>query len=120
VIEMGLTNKRVVVSGAGNIKERAGHGRPATLQLARAGARLACIDLDSGRAESAAAEARSQGVEAYPIVADMTDRQQVARSIGEAVQALGGIDVCVDIIGGAVLDGHVPSELTHLESFPGR
>ena len=31
----------------------------------------------------------------------MTDPAQVSRAIDEAVAAMGGIDVCVDIIGGA-------------------
>jgi NAD(P)-dependent dehydrogenase (short-subunit alcohol dehydrogenase family) len=101
MIDLGLDGKRVLISGAGNISERAGHGRHTTLQMARAGARVACIDIDAGRAESIASEARDLGAEAHPIVADMTDSDQVARAIGEAATALGGIDVCVDIIGGA-------------------
>ena len=101
MIDLGLENRRAVVSGAGNISDRAGHGRHTTLQLARAGARLACIDVDAGRAESIVEEARALGAEAHPIVADMTDREQVDRAISEAVRVLGGIDVCVDIIGGA-------------------
>ena len=100
MIDLGLENRRALVSGAGNIPERAGHGRHVTLQLARAGARLACIDVDKGRAESIANEAEAFGAEAHPIVADMTESKQVDRAIGEAVRVLGGIDVCVDIIGG--------------------
>jgi 3-oxoacyl-[acyl-carrier protein] reductase len=69
--------------------------------LARAGARLACIDIDRGRAEDAAAEARAEGAEAHPVIADMTDPRQVEAAISATVEALGGIDVCVDIIGGA-------------------
>jgi NAD(P)-dependent dehydrogenase (short-subunit alcohol dehydrogenase family) len=101
MIDLGLENRRAIVSGAGNIPERAGHGRHTTLQLARAGARLACIDVDAGRAESIADEARALGAEAHPIIADMTESKQVDRAIAEAVGVLGGIDVCVDIIGGA-------------------
>lgn len=101
MIDLGLEGKRAVVSGAGSVPGRAGHGRHTTLQLARAGARLACIDIDPGRAEEIASEAKAEGAEVYPIIADMTDREQVQRAIAESVQVLGGIDVCVDIIGGA-------------------
>jgi len=101
MIDLGLSGKRAVVSGAGYIPTRAGHGRHTTLQLARAGARLACIDIDPQRAKEIAAEARGEGAEAHPVVADMTDRTQVARAIDEAVDLLGGIDVGIDIIGGA-------------------
>lgn len=101
MIDLGLEGRRAVVSGAGYIPTRAGHGRHTTLQLARAGARLACIDIDRTRAEAIVAEARAEGAEAHAVVADMTDGDEVERAVAEAVSALGGIDVCVDIIGRA-------------------
>ena len=42
--------KRAVVSGAGYIPERAGHGWFTSLALAEAGASVACIDIDKQRA----------------------------------------------------------------------
>ena len=101
MIDLGLGGKRAVVSGAGYIPSRAGHGRHTSLTLARAGARVACIDIDEGRAEGIAAEILEEGGEAYPVVADMTERAQVERAVAEAVGLLGGVDLCVDIIGGA-------------------
>ena len=38
MIGFGLEGKRAVVSGAGYIPERAGHGRQSSLKLAEAGA----------------------------------------------------------------------------------
>jgi NAD(P)-dependent dehydrogenase (short-subunit alcohol dehydrogenase family) len=104
MIDLGLEGKGAVVSGAGNIPERAGHGRATSLNLAEAGATVACIDIDKGRAEDIAAEVQSSGGKAFPVVADMTDPAQVARAIEEAAAGLGSIDVCVDIIGGATWD----------------
>jgi len=101
MIDLGLEGKRAVISGAGYLPARAGHGRHTALTLAAAGAHLACIDIDEGRANSIVGEVADAGGVAYPIVADMTERDQVTRAIGEAVGVLGGIDVCVDIIGGA-------------------
>ena len=101
MIDLGLGGKRAVVSGAGSLPGRAGHGRHTALTLAAAGAAVACIDIDRGRAASIVAEIEDAGVVAHPIVADMTRRDQVARAIGTAIDLLGGIDVCVDIIGGA-------------------
>ena len=49
MIDLGLTGKRAIVSGAGFIPERAGHGRQSSLKLAEAGATVACIDIDEGR-----------------------------------------------------------------------
>ncbi len=61
MIDLGLEGKRAVVSGAGYIPSRAGHGRHTSLTLARAGARVACIDIDGGRAEGIAAEILEEG-----------------------------------------------------------
>src|SRR5581483_2641660 len=101
MIDLGLTGKHAVVSGAGYIPERAGHGWFTSLALAEAGAMVACIDIDKERANGIVDEIVGRGGHAVPIVADMTDAVQVARAIDEAAAALGGVDVCVDIIGGA-------------------
>ena len=101
MIDLGLTGKRAIVSGAGFIPERAGHGRQSSLKLAEAGATVACIDIDEGRAKGIVAEIESIGGTAIPVVADMTDRAQAQRAVDEAVAGLGGVDVAVDIIGKA-------------------
>jgi NAD(P)-dependent dehydrogenase (short-subunit alcohol dehydrogenase family) len=102
VIDLGLEGKRALVSGAGWIPERAGHGRRSTLRLAEAGATVACVDIDEGRAVAIVGEVEAAGGKAFPVVADMTDPAQVERAVGEAVAGLGGIDVCVDIVGRAL------------------
>jgi NAD(P)-dependent dehydrogenase (short-subunit alcohol dehydrogenase family) len=104
MIDLGLNAKGALVSGAGYIPERAGHGRAYALKLAEAGAAVACIDIDQGRAEGTAAEVRRNGGAAIPIVADMTIPEEVQRAVDEAVAGLGSIDACVDIIGGARWD----------------
>jgi 3-oxoacyl-[acyl-carrier protein] reductase len=104
MIDFGLSGKGALVSGAGWIRERAGHGRMCSLTLAEAGAALACIDIDEGRAHAIVDEVNSAGGKAFPVVADMTDPVDVQRAVDEAVAGLGSIDVCVDIIGGARWD----------------
>jgi NAD(P)-dependent dehydrogenase (short-subunit alcohol dehydrogenase family) len=104
MIDFGLAGKGAVVSGAGYIPERAGHGRSCARKLAEAGATVACIDIDQSRAEEIVAEIQADGGAAFPVVADMTVLAQVQRATEEAVAALGSIDVCVDIIGGARWD----------------
>jgi len=102
--DLGLNGKRAVVSGAGYLPARAGHGRASALKLAAEGAIVACIDIDEGRAQGIVAEITEAGGRAFPVVADMTDRAQVNRALDEATAQMGGIDVCVDIIGGARWD----------------
>jgi NAD(P)-dependent dehydrogenase (short-subunit alcohol dehydrogenase family) len=104
MITLGLNGKRAIVSGAGYIPERAGHGRLTSLNLGDAGATVACIDIDEGRAKGIVDEITAIGGNAFPVIADMTERSQADRAIDEAVRRLGGVDVCVDIIGGATWD----------------
>jgi NAD(P)-dependent dehydrogenase (short-subunit alcohol dehydrogenase family) len=104
MIDLGLSGKGALVSGAGYIPERAGHGRSCARKLAEAGASVACIDIDRDRAEGIVAEITDDGGAAFPIVADMTVPAEVERAVEEAVAGLGSIDVCVDIIGGARWD----------------
>jgi NAD(P)-dependent dehydrogenase (short-subunit alcohol dehydrogenase family) len=101
VIDLGLSGKGALVSGAGYLPERAGHGRLCSLKLAEAGAAVACVDIDAGRAAGTADEINAAGGKAFPVTADMTDPVQVQRAVDEAAEGLGSIDVCVDIIGGA-------------------
>jgi 3-oxoacyl-[acyl-carrier protein] reductase len=104
MIDFGLSGRVALVSGAGYIPERAGHGRACSLKLAEAGAAVACIDIDESRAEGTATEVRKNGGTAVPIVADMTIPEEVQRAVDEAVEELGQVDACVDIIGGARWD----------------
>lgn len=101
LIDFGLAAKRGLVAGAGYRPSRAGHGRLTSLRLAEAGVALACVDIDEGRANDIVKEVEEAGGRAVPIIADMTVPSESQRAVDEAVEALGGIDVCVDIIGGA-------------------
>jgi NAD(P)-dependent dehydrogenase (short-subunit alcohol dehydrogenase family) len=100
VIDLGLTDKRAIVSGAG--MKSAGHGRLSALRLAAAGANVACIDINEKRGRKVVDEIVSEGGDAFLVMADMTDIDQVRRAVAEATERLGGIDVGVDIVGNAV------------------
>jgi NAD(P)-dependent dehydrogenase (short-subunit alcohol dehydrogenase family) len=84
-----LDGRRFVVIGAGQ-----GIGRQASHALAQAGARLVVVDKEPDLAADIAAE-----VDGTPWSGDATDRDEVARLASSAVDALGGIDGLVDIIG---------------------
>lgn len=91
MLDLGLAGKRALVAGAGQ-----GIGRACALALREAGASVACIDNDAARAEAVAAE-----VEGLPLVVDVRKREDVEGAVRSTVSELGGIDVCVDIIGEA-------------------
>lgn len=104
MISLGLEGKGAVVAGAGSVPGRAGHGPATCLRLAAAGATVACIDIDEGRAAEVVSAVEESGGKAFSVVADLTDRDQVERAVSEAASGLPSVDVCVDIIGGARWD----------------
>jgi 3-oxoacyl-[acyl-carrier protein] reductase len=85
-----------------------GIGRAAALALARAGARVAVLDAEPGRARAVAEELRVLGGESASVVADVTRPDAAARGVGEAARAVGPLDAVVNVVGqaswGALLD----------------
>jgi len=77
---MEYKNRTVVVTGAAS-----GLGAAMAELFARAGARLALLDIDGARAEAGAAELRSRGVEAIAMAVDVADPASLAAA-AQAVQ----------------------------------
>jgi len=84
-----LDGRGFVVAGAGQ-----GIGRQTAHALAQAGARVLCID----NVEEAARQVASE-VDGVPCVADMREREDVERALGQAQQSFGRLDGIVDIVG---------------------
>jgi len=80
---------RVIVTGAGS-----GIGRATARRFADEGARVACLDLH-GHEETAA----GIGAAALAFACDVSDGAAVDAVVGEAVTALGGLDVVCNIAG---------------------
>jgi 3-oxoacyl-[acyl-carrier protein] reductase len=102
MIDLGLDGARAIVIGAGFVPSRAGHGRGSALQLARAGATVACVDKNAERADQIVREITDEGGKAFAIVADVLESDQARRAVDEAASRMGGLDVCVDIVGQAM------------------
>ena len=102
MIDLGLDGARAIVVGAGFIPARAGHGRGSALQLAAAGATVACVDMDEGRAKEIVAEIEAAGGHAFAVVGDVRTEAEASRVVDEAVAGLGGVDVLVDVVGQAI------------------
>lgn len=84
-----LDGRRLLVAGAGQ-----GIGRQVAHALAQVGARLTCLDHDEDAARHVAGE-----VDGTPLVADVRDRGQIERAVSDTLDALGGLDGIVDIVG---------------------
>jgi 3-oxoacyl-[acyl-carrier protein] reductase len=87
-MDLGLTGKRCVVTGASR-----GIGRATAALLAAEGARLLLV----GRAADALAAAAPAGAETF--AADVTERDAGAAIVATCVERLGGIDVLVNNAG---------------------
>jgi 3-oxoacyl-[acyl-carrier protein] reductase/pteridine reductase len=72
-------------------------GKAITLGLARAGANVVInYHTSAAAAQATAVEARSLGVQALPVQADVADRQQVEAMVRAGIDHFGGVDILVN------------------------
>ncbi|WP_396230809.1 SDR family NAD(P)-dependent oxidoreductase, partial [Frankia sp. EI5c] len=98
---LDLTGRKAVVTGAGGD----GLGQAIANRLAGSGADVALVGRTFWKVEKRAAEIEKRwGVKAVPILADMSDWDQVHRAVRESRDALGGLDIMVNnpvmVVGG--------------------
>lgn len=98
-----LSGRVALVTGAGR-----GIGATIATAWARAGADVACLDLDPSSAEATADQVRATGRRAVAIGCDVTDADAVADAVARTVAELGGLHVALNNAGVA---GHAPAEL---------
>jgi NAD(P)-dependent dehydrogenase (short-subunit alcohol dehydrogenase family) len=89
-----LADRIALVTGASS-----GIGRATAIKLAGDGARVALVARNEQKLAEVAARIRATGGEALVEVADLTDDQQAARTIGAAVEHFGGLDILVNAAG---------------------
>jgi NAD(P)-dependent dehydrogenase (short-subunit alcohol dehydrogenase family) len=97
-----LDRKNALVTGAGS-----GIGRAIALAFARAGAQVACVDIDPGLAVATAAEAGRSGRRAVAISCDVGVEGDVKAAAAKALTVLGSIHVLVNGAAGHDPDGTV-------------
>jgi len=97
-----LHDLSIVITGASS-----GIGAELALQLAAQGARVTLV----ARREDALRDvAKRCGSEAYPLVADVTRRDEVRRVVRAAIERFGHVDVWVNNVGRGIT--RMPSDLT--------
>lgn len=93
-----LTGKRALVTGGG-----VGIGRGVVSALASAGASVAFTYLShEPEREFVEATAAASGGPCIPLRVDATEESQVTQAVSSAVEALGGVDILVNNVGGLI------------------
>lgn len=114
-----LRGRKVLVVGAGTRPtpdgdpDLIGNGRAICVIAARAGATVACADLDADAATATAALVEAEGATAHVLAADVSDADACARVVADADTAMGGLDglVCnVGIGAGMGMTGTTPEQ----------
>lgn len=95
-MDLGLQAARALVLGSSS-----GLGHAVAASLAEEQAEVAVVSRDRARADSAAAETGAR----VALVGDLTVPGEGARLVAEAVDALGGLDICVVNTGGGTPGG---------------
>ena len=96
---MSIAGKVALVTGAGQ-----GIGRAIALRLARDGADIALVDINSAKIEAVAAEVVALGRKASVFVADVSKLEQVVAAVDHAHQTLGGFHIIINNAGVAQID----------------
>jgi 2-deoxy-D-gluconate 3-dehydrogenase len=103
---LGLQGKVALIIGGGR-----GLGEASALCLAKAGCDVALVDVSAENAGQVAAQVRKTGCKAHVITADALDAALSARVVAETLEALGGFDILVTIVGASKLGGVLETTL---------
>jgi len=90
-MEFGLQGKVALVTGGGR-----GIGRAVSLKLAEYGVNVALCGRTQETLDKTAGDIRALGVQAWPIVADVSKLENIQRFVREATDAAGGVDILVN------------------------
>jgi 3-oxoacyl-[acyl-carrier protein] reductase len=93
-MDLGLTNKVALVTGAGR-----GVGRGICLRLAHEGAKVVVNDYHERRAERVVQEIKDAGGQALVAQADVTALAQVRAMVAKTVETFGPVDILVNNAG---------------------
>lgn len=83
----------VITGGAGGI------GLAAAQRFARAGVKVALLDIDEGKLEAARQDLSGSGAEVLALHVDITDPQKAAQAVNQVVEHWGRLDILVNNAG---------------------
>lgn len=103
-MDLELQGKVVVITGGSR-----GIGRAIAKAAAAEGAHIALCARGQEDIDATLAELRKQGVQVFGQVADVTTRDAIERFVHDSADALGGIDILINNVGGSKGKGLIGS-----------
>lgn len=100
-----LTDRVALVFGAGSAGPGWGNGKASAVAYARAGARVACVDINRTAAEETAAIIRGEGGSAEAFACDVTKLVEVEDVVSHTQAAFGPVDILHNNVGHARMGG---------------
>src|SRR4051794_26973596 len=98
-LEGRLRDKVAIVFGAGSIGEGWGNGKAAAVAYARAGAKVAAVDLDPAAAALTRDLIAGEGGRAVAITANAAQSISVQQAVERALSSFGRIDILHNNVG---------------------
>ena len=100
-----LTGRVALVFGAGSAGPGWGNGKASAVAYARAGARVACVDISRTAAEETVGLIRAEGGTAEAFACDVTRLLEVEDVVAGTGRALGAVDILHNNVGHAKMGG---------------
>jgi len=99
---LDLSGKVAIVTGAGSVGAGWGNGKATAVLMARQGAKVFGIDIDSAALAGTTALMRQEGHQGWaPRVCNMTRSEEVKAAIDDCLAHFGRIDILVNNVGGS-------------------
>jgi NAD(P)-dependent dehydrogenase (short-subunit alcohol dehydrogenase family) len=99
---LDLSGKVAVVTGAGSVGEGWGNGKATAMLMARQGAKVFGIDINSEALATISALMEQEGHEGWaPRVCNMTHSEDVKAAVDDCLARFGRIDILVNNVGGS-------------------
>lgn len=105
-----LDGKVAVVTGAGGVL-----CAEISMGLARAGAKVALLDLRPDAAEAAAEKIRGEGFEAYAFTCNVLDKKSIEEAKDQVVAKFGKVDILLNGAGGNKPDGTTSDSMSFFD-----
>lgn len=94
-----LIGKVALVTGAGSMGGGLGNGKAAAIQMAREGVAVLAMDRDLAAAQVTCEIIESEGGQARPLCADVTDESAIKDMIAQGLRVFGHVDILVNNVG---------------------